>query len=130
MCFFHAIESLATEECEEVLSFLCLYHFPIFSCREQQLVLPTREECERLSTTTCQAELILASAFGYGDILPDCNKLTSSSDKQGSRVLLLKGCTNMNNVQFLTTTTLISFFLQELYLVQGVMDSLLMMSPI
>ena len=43
------------------------------------MALPTKEECERISRGTCRAEFHLALAFGFGDILPDCNDLPSSS---------------------------------------------------
>ena len=42
------------------------------------MALPTKEECERISRGTCRAEFNLALAFGFEDILPDCNELPSS----------------------------------------------------
>ena len=74
----------ATEQCEQdALPFLCLYGFPIISCIEESVVLPTKEECERISRTTCQAEFNFASAVGFEDILPDCNELPSSHNTLG-----------------------------------------------
>ena len=45
------------------------------------VVLPTKEECERISTSTCKAEFSLAVFFQLDDLLPDCNKLPGSIDK-------------------------------------------------
>ena len=73
------IESLVTAECQrEATPFLCLYQFPLCSCHDQQLVLPTKEECESISTTACQAEFNLALRLGFGYLLPDCDLLPSS----------------------------------------------------
>ena len=74
---------LASEECKkDAIPFLCLYGFPIFSCLEQKLVLPTKEECERIITTTCQEEFNLVVQVGF-DGLPDCNELPSNKNFPG-----------------------------------------------
>ena len=86
---------VATDECrEEAVPFLCLYHFSLCSCHEQQLVLPTKEECVRISTTTCKVELQLALSFGFGYLLPDCDELPSSIPS--SREPLTYRIINMN----------------------------------
>ena len=75
------LDQIATDECEQdVTPFLCLYGFPIFSCLEQRVVLPTKEECERITTTSCRVEFNLAVAFGFDHLLPDCNELPSGTD--------------------------------------------------
>ena len=56
------------------------------SCLDQRVILPTKEECERVSRGTCRAEFNLAKAFGFGDILPDCNELPSSSPQDISGI--------------------------------------------
>ena len=77
-------DDLAAAECQkDAIPFLCLYGFPICSCIDKQLILPTKEECERISTTTCQAEFNLALLLGFGDIVPDCSQLPSRSDESG-----------------------------------------------
>ena len=79
------IDDLATAECRrEAIPFLCLYAFPICSCADKQTVLPTMEECERISTTTCRAEFTLAVVLGFDYLLPDCSQLPSKSDQSGS----------------------------------------------
>ena len=81
-----SLAELASVECQQdAVPFLCLYGFPIFSCLEQQVILPTREECQRITTTTCQVEFNLAVRIGFSDLLPDCNELPSNSnDNQGN----------------------------------------------
>ena len=46
-------------------------------------MLPTVEECERITTTTCQAEVNLTYAFGLDNPFPDCNELPSSISGSG-----------------------------------------------
>ena len=75
-----SIDDLASSACkEEVIPFICLYTFPLCSCRDQELILPTKEECERISATTCRVELLLAIRLGYADLIPDCNLLPNSN---------------------------------------------------
>ena len=78
------LDQLASDECQQhALPFFCLYLFPIFSCLEQKVILPTKEECERITTSLCQVELSKATVFGLDHIIPDCNELPSSSDNSG-----------------------------------------------
>ena len=82
---------MASEECiQDAIPFLCLYQFPIFSCLEQMVVLPTTEECERITSTTCRAEFNLAIKFGLGDLLPDCIELPSNINNSGTFVAFSK----------------------------------------
>ena len=83
------IDLLATTECkEDAVPFLCLYSFPIYSCTDQLLLLPSKEECERISTTTCQAELQLVNQFQLGNLLPDCSELPSTNNAAGEHEAL------------------------------------------
>lgn len=77
-------DTFATDQCkEDVIPFLCLFGFPLYSCPQQEVVLPTKEECQRIIMTTCQAEFHLANLFGLEDLLPDCNELPSGLDESG-----------------------------------------------
>ena len=80
------LDTLASEECmQEAIPFLCQYGFPIYSCPEQKVVLPTEEECERISTTTCQAEVSLAASFGLEHLIPDCKGLPTDKNITGTQ---------------------------------------------
>ena len=91
-CFMYTLfisEGTVSAEClQEAAPFLCLYQFPIFSCLEQQVILPTKEECERITRSTCRVEFILAIKFGFAYSLPRCNTLPNSSNISGK----LKAC--------------------------------------
>ena len=79
------IDALASEECkQDAIPFLCQYRYPIYSCSEQKVVLPTKEECERITTTTCQVEVSLAASFGLDNLLPDCNGLPTNKSITGT----------------------------------------------
>ena len=83
LCFSFLLEELASAECQQdVIPFLCLYGFPLCSSMDQQLILPTEEECERIRSTTCQVEYDLAILLGFGNLLPDCNLLPSSNGNE------------------------------------------------
>ena len=82
--YFSHAGLLASDGCiEDAIPFLCLYGFPIFSCLEQKVVLPTKEECARITTTTCKNEFNLAVAFGQGHLFPNCNELPSDTANLG-----------------------------------------------
>ena len=79
-----SLDTLATPQCQQdAIPFICLYGFPICSQLEREVYLPTKEECERITTTTCRVEFNLALSFGFGDLLPKCNLLPSSSESSG-----------------------------------------------
>ena len=90
------VDELASEECRrQSVPFLCLAEFPVCSCNNQRLLFPTKEECQRLTTTTCRAEFNLAVRLGFGDLLPNCNDLPSSGNTLGdhAHIMLYNSCT-------------------------------------
>ena len=80
-CFYVFLGVFASEKCQEdVIPFVCLYVFPLCSSLDQQLILPTKEECERISTTTCQMEFNLAvGTEGISHFIPYCDLLPSNN---------------------------------------------------
>ena len=90
MDVYSNIDRIATAECiQDAVPLLCLYQFPIYSCRDQQMLLPSKEECQRISTMTCQAEIKLAFFFGIDVQLPDCNQLPSIDNDTGKHESLV-----------------------------------------
>ena len=94
-------EGSVSADCQEqAVSFLCLYQFPIFSCLEQQVILPTKENCERIIESTCRVEFTLAIKLGFDYLLPQCDTLPNGIDTSG----MLKACTvNMSTCMFCGT---------------------------
>ena len=86
----------ASDECQnEALPFLCLRDYPIFSCAEKKVILPTKEGCEWIISTTCQVEVNLAYTIELGNLFPDCNELPSGISGSGKfttvdKVMLIK----------------------------------------
>ena len=56
---------------EAVLSLLCQFTFPLCSCYDGDLYLPSQEECLRISTDVCATEW--SHALNNGLILPNCS---------------------------------------------------------
>ena len=56
---------------EAVVSLLCQFTFPLCSCSNGDLYLPSQEECLRISTDVCVTEWSLA--INDGHMLPNCS---------------------------------------------------------
>ena len=67
------------KECRKVaIPFLCQYYFPLYDCPNGDIYTASREDCIDISTGVCALQWNLAINYGYGDRLPDCQKLSSS----------------------------------------------------
>lgn len=87
LCFILLVGEMTSPACrQDIVPFLCLYGFPLCSCVDQQRILPTREECERIRMTTCRVENNLATILGFDDLLPDCNLLPSNNGNKSNEL--------------------------------------------
>ena len=66
------------KECQQVaIPFLCQYYFPLYDCPNGDIYTASREDCINISTGICALQWNLAINYGYGDRLPNCQKLSS-----------------------------------------------------
>ena len=66
------------KECQQVaIPFLCQYYFPLYDCPNGDIYTASREDCIDISTSTCALQWNLAINYGYGERLPNCQKLLS-----------------------------------------------------
>ena len=59
------------------IRFLCQYYFPLYDCPNGDIYTASREDCIDISTGVCALQWNLAINYGYGDNLPNCQKLSS-----------------------------------------------------
>ena len=78
LTFFDELQLTPSLECEEVvLSFLCLFAFPL--CVSGELYLPSSGECETLTTEICAQEWQIAVSVFGSENLPHCDNLPVTS---------------------------------------------------
>lgn len=75
-----AVPQIPDEDCKQVaFPFLCQYMFPLCDVPADgccgNMLLPSQEECIKVSEHQCRNEWILAKTYGYGALLPNCDDL-------------------------------------------------------
>lgn len=77
--------SAASSACKAAaVPFVCQQLFPLCDCTSGvPIILPSRQSCLHISTDVCETEWQQVQLFGYGHLLPDCEKLPSTEYLNG-----------------------------------------------